>query len=80
MTKQKISSKIKQKRKEVKFLYNKKTKPQPRIHFPGKNKKGDPMKKAYSLNYDIYSTYDRIDAIAEILDELPQTPNHTDLE
>ena len=38
------------------------------------------MKKAYSLNYDIYSTYDRIDAIAEILDELPQTPNHTDLE
>ena len=57
-----------------------KTKPQPRIHFPGKNKKGDPMKKAYSLNYDIYSTYDRIDAIAEILDELPQTPNHTDLE
>ena len=46
----------------------------------GKNKKGDPMKKAYSLNYDIYSTYDRIDAIAEILDELPQTPNHTDLE
>ena len=46
----------------------------------GKNKKGDPMKTAYSLNYDIYSTYDRIDAIAEILDELPQTPNHTDLE
>ena len=38
------------------------------------------MKKAYSLNYDIYSTYDRIDAIAEILDMLPHTPNHTDLE
>lgn len=38
------------------------------------------MKKAYSLNYDIYSTYDRIDAIEEILDELPQNPNNTDLE
>lgn len=80
LTKQKFYSKIKQKRKEVKFLRNKKTKPQPRIHFSGKIKKGDPMKKAYSLNYDIYSTYDRIDAIAEILDELPQAPNHTDLE
>jgi hypothetical protein len=81
LTKQKFYSKIKQKRKEVKFLYNKKTTltPTPGI-LSGKNKKGDPMKKAYSLNYDIYSTYDRIDAIAEILDELPQTPNHTDLE
>ena len=80
LTKQKFYSKIKQKRKEVKFLYNKKNKtPTPDI-LSGKNKKGDPMKKAYSLNYDIYSTYDRIDAIAEILDELPQTPNHTDLE
>ena len=39
LTKQKFYSKIKQKRKEVKFLYNKKTKPQPRIHFPGKIKK-----------------------------------------
>ena len=78
LTKQKFYSKIKQKRKEVKFLYNKKTQT-PDI-LSGKNKKGDPMKKAYSLNYDIYSTYDRIDAIAEILDELPQTPNHTDLE
>jgi hypothetical protein len=79
LTKQKFYSKIKQKRKEVKFLYNKKTNLTPDI-LSGKNKKGDPMKKAYSLNYDIYSTYDRIDAIAEILDELPQTPNHTDLE
>lgn len=79
LTKQKFYSKIKQKRKEVKFLHNKKTKtPTPAI-LSGKNKKGDPMKKAYSLNYDIYSTYDRVDAIAEILDELPQTPNHTDL-
>lgn len=68
LTKQKFYSKIKQKRKEVKFLYNKKNKtPTPDI-LSGKNKKGDPMKKAYSLNYDIYSTYDRIDAIAEILD------------
>lgn len=80
LTKQKFYSKIKQKRKEVKFLYNKKTKPPTPDILSGKNKKGDPMKKAYSLNYDIYSTYDRIDAIAEILDELPQTPNHTDLE
>lgn len=39
LTKQKFYSKIKQKRKEVKFLYNKKTKPQPRIYFPGKIKK-----------------------------------------
>lgn len=80
LTKQKFYSKIKQKRKEVKFLYNKKNKTLTPDILSGKNKKGDPMKKAYSLNYDIYSTYDRIDAIAEILDELPQTPNHTDLE
>nr|DAG59883.1 MAG TPA: hypothetical protein [Caudoviricetes sp.] len=39
LTKQKFYSKIKQKRKEVKFLHNKKTKPQPRIYFPGKIKK-----------------------------------------
>ena len=39
LTKQKFYSKIKQKRKEVKFLHNKKTKPQPRIRFPGKIKK-----------------------------------------
>lgn len=39
LTKQKFYSKIKQKRKEVKFLYNKKNKPQPRIYFPGKIKK-----------------------------------------
>ena len=39
LTKQKFYSKIKQKRKEVKFLYNKKTKPQPWIYFPGKIKK-----------------------------------------
>jgi hypothetical protein len=39
LTKQKFYSKIKQKRKEVKFLYNKKIKPQPRIYFPGKIKK-----------------------------------------
>ena len=81
MTKQKFSSKIKQKRKEVKFLYNKKITLTPNPGYvSGKTQKGDPMKKAYSLNYDIYSTYDRIDAIEEILDELPQNPNNTDLE
>lgn len=40
LTKQKFYSKIKQKRKEVKFLHNKKKQnPQPRPYFPGKIKK-----------------------------------------
>lgn len=37
-------------------------------------------KKAYSLNYNIYSSVDRTAAIKEILDNLEETPNNTDLE
>ena len=37
-------------------------------------------KKAYSLNYNIYSSVDRTAAIEEILENLEETPNNTDLE
>lgn len=38
------------------------------------------MKKAYSLDYSIERDCDRVQAVKEILDELPRDPNQTDLE
>lgn len=38
------------------------------------------MKKSYSLDYSIERDVDRLKAVEEILDSLPETPNNSDLE